>query len=136
MVDYLIKRNTLTAIADGVRNISGTTEEYTPEEMAALMSNMSPGSSAAVLFTEQNLTENQKNQARKNIDTISTNDLELSVADWSQDDENASNYIKNKPSIASDEDIMDFMSELNYISPVTTANGSILTNNSGEIYSL
>ena len=73
---YLIKEDTLTAIADGVRNISGTTEEYTPEEMAALMSNMSPGSSAAVLFTEQNLTENQKNQARKNIDTISTNDLE------------------------------------------------------------
>lgn len=133
---YLIKEDTLTAIADGVRNISGTTEEYTPEEMAALMSNMSPGSSAAVLFTEQNLTENQKNQARKNIDTISTNDLELSVADWSQDDENALNYIKNKPTIAADEEIMDFMAEINLITPVTSSDGDILTGNNGEIYSL
>ena len=55
---YLIKGNTLTSIADGVRNISGTSEEYTPEEMASLMSNMSPGSgAAAVLYTEQTLTE-------------------------------------------------------------------------------
>lgn len=136
MVDYLIKEDTLTAIADGVRNISGTTEEYTPEEMAALMSNMSPGSSAAVLFTEQNLTESQKDQARKNIDTISTNDLELSVADWSQDDENALNYIKNKPTIAADEEIMDFMTEINLITPVTSLDGDILTGNNGEIYSL
>lgn len=133
MVDYLIKGDTLTAIADGVRNISGTTEEYTPEEMAALMSNMSPGSSAAVLFTEQNLTENQKNQARKNIDTISTNDLELSVADWSQDDENASNYIKNKPT---EDDALELVIEMGLVDPISDENNVIFTNKNNLIYTL
>ena len=133
MVDYLIKEDTLTAIADGVRNISGTTEEYTPEEMAALMSNMSPGSSAAVLFTEQNLTENQKNQARKNIDTISTNDLELSMADWSQDDENASNYIKNKPT---EDDALELVIEMGLVDPISDENNVIFTNENNLIYTL
>ena len=133
MVDYLIKGDTLTAIADGVRNISGTTEEYTPEEMAALMSNMSPGSSAAVLFTEQNLTENQKNQARKNIDTISTNDLELSVADWSQDDENASNYIKNKPT---EDDALDLVIEMGLVDPISDEYNVIFTDENNLIYTL
>ena len=133
MVDYLIKGDTLTAIADGVRNISGTTEEYTPEEMAALMSNMSPGSSAAVLFTEQNLTENQKDQARKNIDTISTNDLELSVADWSQDDENASNYIKNKPT---EDDALELVIEMGLVDPISDENNVIFTNENNLIYTL
>ena len=133
MVDYLIKEDTLTAIADGVRNISGTTEEYTPEEMAALMSNMSPGSSAAILFTEQNLTENQKNQARKNIDTISTNDLELSMADWSQDDENASNYIKNKPT---EDDALELVIEMGLVDPISDENNVIFTNENNLIYTL
>jgi hypothetical protein len=88
---YLIKGDTLTAIADGVRNISGTTEEYTPEEMAALMSNMSPGSSAAVLFTEQNLTESQKDQARANIGAISKSDIPVKVSAFTND----AGYIKN-----------------------------------------
>lgn len=101
--------------------------------MAALMSNMSPGSSAAVLFTKQNLTEGQKSQARENIDTISTNDLELSVADWSQDDENALNYIKNKPT---EDDALELVIEMGLVDPISDENNVIYTDENNLIYTL
>ena len=38
--------------------------------------------------------------------------------------------------IATDEDAMDLLAELNIIEPITTYDGSILTSPTGEIYSL
>lgn len=57
-------------------------------------------------------------------------------ADWNQNDETAVDFIKNKPEIATDDDIMDMLTELNTVEPVVTADNSILTSSTGEIYSL
>ena len=57
-------------------------------------------------------------------------------ADWNQTDETAVDYIKNKPEIATDENIMDMLSEIGAVTPVTTADGSIITSPTGEIYTL
>jgi Tfp pilus assembly protein FimT len=62
--------------------------------------------------------------------------IESSKADWNQADETAADYIKNKPEIATDEDIMDLLSEIGAVEPVTTSDGSVLTNSTGEIYTL
>lgn len=57
-------------------------------------------------------------------------------ADWSQNDEAAADYIKNKPLIATNDDAMDLLAEIGIITPITNSNGEILTSSSNEIYSL
>lgn len=57
-------------------------------------------------------------------------------SDWEQYDKTAVDFIKNKPEIATDEDIMDMLSELEMVKPITTSDGSILTSSTGEIYTL
>ena len=57
-------------------------------------------------------------------------------SDWNQNDATQPDYIKNKPSIATNDDTMDFLAETGMITPVANSNGEILTSPSNEIYSL
>lgn len=57
-------------------------------------------------------------------------------SDWKQNDETKADYIKNKPSIATNDDAMDFLAEMEMTTPVTNSNGEILISQSNEIYSL
>lgn len=57
-------------------------------------------------------------------------------SDWNQNDSTAADYIKNKPSIATNDDSMDFLAEMGMITPVTNSTGEILISPSNEIYSL
>lgn len=57
-------------------------------------------------------------------------------SDWNQNDETKADYIKNKPSIATNDDTMDFLAEIGIIEPITNSNGEILISASNEIYSL
>ena len=59
-----------------------------------------------------------------------------SQADFSIEDENNPSYIKNKPEIATNEDITEFISEIGIADPVTASDGSIYTNANGDIYVL
>ena len=43
--DYIIKGETLSTIADGIRRVTGTNDELTPPRMAEVMSTIEPGSS-------------------------------------------------------------------------------------------
>lgn len=56
--------------------------------------------------------------------------------DWNQNNKTAADYIKNKPLIATNDDTMDFLAEMEMIVPVTNSNGEILISQSNEIYSL
>ena len=56
--------------------------------------------------------------------------------DWNQNDSTAADYIKNKPSTATNDDSMDFLAEMGMITPVTNSTGEILISSSNEIYSL
>ena len=57
-------------------------------------------------------------------------------SDWNQNDATQPDYIKNKPSIATNDDSMDFLAEMGMITPVANSNSEILTSSSNEIYSL
>ena len=57
-------------------------------------------------------------------------------SDWNQNDETKADYIKNKPSIATNDDAMDLLAEIGIIEPITNSNGEILISASNEIYSL
>ena len=57
-------------------------------------------------------------------------------SDWNQNDDTQPDYIKNKPSIATNDDSMDFLAEMGMITPVTNSTGEILISPSNEIYSL
>ena len=56
--------------------------------------------------------------------------------DWNQNDSTEADYIKNKPSTATNDDSMDFLAEMGMITPVTNSTGEILISPSNEIYSL
>lgn len=52
-----------------------------------------------------------------------TQAVDGSVADWSQADETASDYIKNKPQLATDDEIVALLSSQDFVTPVVdTAN--------------
>lgn len=48
----------------------------------------------------------------------------------------AEDHIKNKPLIATNDDAMDFLAEMEMTTPTTNSNGEILISQSNEIYSL
>ena len=57
-------------------------------------------------------------------------------SDWNQNDETKADYIKNKPSIATNDDAMDFLAEMGIITPVKNSAGEIFFSPSNEIYSV
>lgn len=57
---------------------------------------------------------------------------EIPQADWSQTDSTQKDFIKNKPDIATDDEIIDMLVEFDTIIAVSDSDGSILAEN-GEI---
>jgi len=86
------------------------TEDYVNTVIGNL--DLGDGTSGAVvnsvLYTEQSLTEPQKAQARTNIGIT----------------------------LATDEDVLEILSVIGAVIPVTTSDGKILTSNTGAIYTL
>lgn len=60
----------------------------------------------------------------------------ISNPDWSQIDETAADYIKNKPEEMSEEDMTDFLIEMGAIQPLSNSAGAIYTNSAGQMYIL
>lgn len=59
--------------------------------------------------------------------------IEESKADWSQNDETAADYIKNKPD---ESDALELVMEMGLVSPTVAEDGSIYTDENGALYSL
>ena len=71
----------------------GVPAEPQPDVYAQLMERLNElEAPAAVLYTEQNLTDEQKAQARDNMGVP-----EQVQSDWEQTDETAADYVKNRP---------------------------------------
>ena len=56
-------------------------------------------------------------------------------ADWNQEDETASNYIKNKPEIE-ESDAIELVAEIGLVSPAAADDGAIYTDENGDVYIL
>lgn len=56
--------------------------------------------------------------------------------DWNQSDDMQPDYIKNKPLIATDDDILNFLVDVGEIVPITNLSGEILISSSDDIYYL
>ena len=96
-------------------------------------SQLSPGSTAFDISSSKTYMLNNKKQwIQVQVNTGGGG----SQPDWSQNDEAAADYIKNKPLIATNDDAMDLLAEIGIITPITNSNGEILTSLSNEIYSL
>lgn len=70
------------------------------------------GEDCSVLYIAQSLTEEQKTQARTNIDALGT------------------------PDIVSDEEFFMWLVDANIVMPATSASGEIYVSNSNELYIL
>lgn len=67
MSKKLYEETSIQDIANAIRNKNGSTSTYKVSEMAGAINDISVGSSDAVLYTPQTLTDAQKLQARTNI---------------------------------------------------------------------
>lgn len=67
MSKKLYEESSIQDIANAIRNKNGSTSTYKVSEMAGAINDISVGSSDAVLYTPQTLTDAQKLQARTNI---------------------------------------------------------------------
>ena len=56
--------------------------------------------------------------------------------DWNQNDSTAADYVKNRPLIATNDDILNFLVDIGMVVPVTNLAGEILISSSDEIYYL
>ena len=88
--------------------------------------------SHTVKITTQEITTNIKQLDEKYI----PDSIKCVQSDWNQNDSSSKDYIKNKPAIATDDDVMDFLAGMEMITPVTNSDGEILISSSNEIYSL
>lgn len=82
-----------------------------------------------VSYTEQTLTDEQKAQARENIGA----GMPQIQSDWNQNDENAVDYVKNKPDITTDDEIIDMLTENDMLPVVADSDGAILADESDNI---
>lgn len=57
-------------------------------------------------------------------------------SDWNQNDDTQPDYIKNRPLIATNDDILNFLVDIGSVVPITNLAGEILISSSNEIYSL
>lgn len=57
-------------------------------------------------------------------------------SDWNQNDETQPDYIKNRPLIATNDDILNFLVDIGAVVPITNLAGEILISSSDEIYYL
>lgn len=53
-------------------------------------------------------------------------------ADWNQTDETAVDFIKNRPDIATNEDIINLLAEMDVVTPMVTPDNKIVTDSTGE----
>ena len=54
-------------------------------------------------------------------------------SDWNQNDKTAADYIKNKPEIATDDEIISMLMELDMLPAITDSDGSMLSDENGNI---
>ena len=57
-------------------------------------------------------------------------------SDWDQNDDTQPDYIKNRPLVATNDDILNFLVDIGVIVPITNLAGEILISSSDEIYYL
>lgn len=67
------------------------------------------------------------------IDETKADRSELVQSDWNQTDETALDFIKNKPD---ESDALALLAEVGFVEPVADADGSIYTDENGNIYTL
>lgn len=72
MSKKLYEESSIQDIANAIRSKNGSTNTYKVSEMATAINDISVGSSNAVLYTPQTLTDAQKLQARTNIGASAT----------------------------------------------------------------
>lgn len=73
-------------------------------------------------------TTNKIEDALKNV--------EVPQSDWHQNDETAKDYIKNKPTIPNDEEMLELLMETEIASPVSDEAGAVYIDNNEKIYIL
>lgn len=93
MSKKLYEESSIQDIANAIRSKNGTTDTYKVSEMASAINDISVGSSDAVLYTPQTLTDAQKLQARTNI---GASDFSGSYGD-----------LTDQPTIPSTQDVAD-----------------------------
>lgn len=93
----------------------------------------------AVLFSEaQELTDEQKAHVKRNIGidgelALKADKTDIVQSDWNETDENSLSFIKNKPEIATDEEIIEMLAQEDMLPVVADADGSLLSDENNNV---
>lgn len=58
---------------------------------------------------------------------------DIKQSDWNQNDETASDYVKNKPEIIADEEIIEMLAQEDMLPVVADADGSLLSDENNNV---
>lgn len=137
--DDLAKPPTPTAfdrIMSQIGNMNDLTTEAKDSLVAAINEAMTKGVDVSGASVGQIIKVAAVDDAGKPTEWETVDFPEPVQSDWEQTDENAVDYVRNKPLIAIDEDILDFLVDMGMTMPVTNSKGEILISSSNEIYYL
>ena len=137
--DDLAKTPTPTAfdrIMSQIGNMNDLTTEAKDSLVAAINEAMTKGVDVSGASVGQIIKVAAVDDAGKPTEWETVDFPEPVQSDWEQTDENAVDYVRNKPLIAIDEDILDFLVDMGMTMPVTNSKGEILISSSNEIYYL
>ena len=84
----------------------------------------------ASLETVLNYTDEEFPTSKAILDEL---DKRILQSDWNQEDDTQIDYIKNKPEIATDDEIIAMLMEEDMFPVVTDSDGSVLADESGNI---
>ena len=89
------------------------------------------------LWSKINMQDYPNNETLINvinaIDETKADKSELVQSDWNQNDPNTLDYIKNKPKIATDDEIIDMLIEEDMMTAVTDSDGAVLADENNNI---
>lgn len=151
----------LVAIADATRSATGSNDTYSVSELsdaAVAVISSGGGAQSAVLYTAQTLTDDQKFQARLNIDAVPTSrtvngkslasNIVLSASDVGADSQGSAaqalvdsksytdtkiGELENKSSEATGDDMIDLLMSMDVLPAISDADGAILTDENDAI---
>lgn len=137
--DDLAKPPTPTAfdrIMSQIGNMNDLTTEAKDSLVAAINEAMTKGVDVSGASVGQIIKVAAVDDAGKPTEWETADLPEQVQSDWNQNNENAVDYVRNKPLIATDEDVLDFLADMGMVTPITNSKGEILISSSNEIYYL
>lgn len=135
--DYVLTENDKNEIAEIAADLVDIPDENSDEVYVLgegeTLSDVPEGVSIVIDIDGEPDFDLSKYVKSSELGSVINTALANSVADWNQTDENAVDFIKNKPTIATDDEIIEMLAQEDMLPVVADSDGAILADENGDI---